>query len=79
MSEYDPYDMAVVGVVVEVRGGTALVDFGGIRREIELGLVDAKKGDLVLVHGGYAIKKINPAKIEENLLSVLNQLNRELD
>ncbi|ABP95089.1 MULTISPECIES: HypC/HybG/HupF family hydrogenase formation chaperone [Metallosphaera] len=79
MSEYDPYDMAIVGLIVEANGETAVVDFGGIRREIELGLVDAKKGDLVLVHGGYAIKKISPDKIEESLLSLLNQLKRDLD
>ncbi|MFP3219001.1 MAG: HypC/HybG/HupF family hydrogenase formation chaperone [Acidianus sp.] len=33
--------------------------FNGIRREVELSLVNAKIGDYVLIHAGYAIKVIN--------------------
>ncbi|BCU68916.1 HypC/HybG/HupF family hydrogenase formation chaperone [Stygiolobus caldivivus] len=65
--EYDPYDMAFVGKVVKKEGENALVNFGGFKRQVSLSLVDAKEGDWVLVHAGYAIKVLKEDEVEEDL------------
>jgi hydrogenase expression/formation protein HypC len=44
------------------------VDFGeGVLREVDVTLVDAKVGDYVLVHAGYAIQKLSPEEAMETL------------
>jgi len=43
--EYDPYHMAFVEKVVKNQGEEGIVDFGGVKRNISLSLVDAKEGD----------------------------------
>ena len=56
--------LAVPGQVAEWRErdplfATAVVDFGGIRRPVSMACVpEAKAGDYVLVHVGYAIQKV---------------------
>lgn len=61
--------LAVPGKVVEVRGDRALVDFGGVRREIMLTLLEkeVKPGEYVLVHTGYAIQVLDREDAEETL------------
>ncbi|MQL56401.1 HypC/HybG/HupF family hydrogenase formation chaperone [Acidianus ambivalens] len=54
--------------------GSAIVDFNGIRREVELGLVNAKIGDYVLVHAGYAIKVINEEDVKDELKNFIKSL-----
>jgi len=52
--------LAVPGLVREVDGLRAKVDFGGITREVELSLLpDTQVDDYVLVHAGYAIEKVD--------------------
>ena len=58
--------LAVPGRVVEVRDGedlrSARVDFGGVVREASLAFVpEAREGDYVLVHVGFAISRIDEA------------------
>ena len=44
---------------------TAQVDFGGVRREVNLACVpEAAPGDYVLVHVGFALSVIDPAEAE---------------
>jgi hydrogenase expression/formation protein HypC len=74
MSDYDPYDMAYLGKVIKINGTTAIVDFNGIKRDVELGLVEVKEGDYVLVHAGYAIRKINKEDIENELKNILSSI-----
>ena len=46
----------------------AIIDLGGVRKEISLGLVeDVGVGDYVIVHVGYAIAKLDPAEAEKTL------------
>ncbi|HTL04170.1 MAG TPA: HypC/HybG/HupF family hydrogenase formation chaperone [Gemmatimonadales bacterium] len=61
--------LGVPGRVVEVRGGVALVDFWGVRRETRLDVVDepVQPGDYILNHVGFAIRKIPAAEIAETL------------
>ncbi|MFH1594661.1 MAG: HypC/HybG/HupF family hydrogenase formation chaperone [Candidatus Omnitrophota bacterium] len=57
-------------------GKTAIVDFGGVQRRISLGILNnAKIGDYVLVHAGFAIGKVS--KLEaENTKRALEELRR---
>ncbi|ADX82237.1 HypC/HybG/HupF family hydrogenase formation chaperone [Saccharolobus islandicus] len=72
--EYDPYDMAHVGKIVEINGDEAKVNFNGITRSIKISLVNANVGDYVLVHAGYAIKVLNPEEVEEDLRDKIKSL-----
>lgn len=45
--------------VVKISEGTAIVDAGGVKREISAELIaDLEPGDYVMVHAGVAIAKI---------------------
>jgi hydrogenase expression/formation protein HypC len=55
-------DVAVAVTVVELLGeGLAVVDTGaGTEEEISVALVDVEVGDIVLVHAGEAIARVDP-------------------
>ncbi|OBY88316.1 hydrogenase formation protein HypC [Pseudomonas sp. AU11447] len=61
--------LAIPARVVELRDNDqALVDLGGIRKEISLALVDgAQLGDYVIVHVGYALGLIDPEEAQRTL------------
>jgi hydrogenase expression/formation protein HypC len=55
-------------VVALVAPDNALIDIGGVRKEISLELVDAVlPGDYVIVHVGYALARLDPAEAERTL------------
>jgi len=67
---------AVPAKVVEIRGDMGIVDFGnGVRREVMLAMVNAKVGDYVLVHAGYAIKVLD----EKSALEILKEFKEILE
>ena len=48
--------------------GYALIDFGGIKKKANVELIkDAKIGDYVMVHVGFAISKVDEKEAQENL------------
>lgn len=52
--------IAVPAEVIEIRDGNiGVVDYGDLKQEVRLDLVDAKVGDFVLVHVGFAIQKLS--------------------
>ncbi len=57
------------GQVVDVAGTRARVDFFGVQREVCLDLVDepVSVGDYVLVHVGFAIRRIPTEEIDQTL------------
>ena len=60
--------LAIPAKVLEVNGNIAKVDFGqGVAREVNVMLVDAKIGEYVLVHAGYAIEKLDEKAAQESL------------
>lgn len=59
--------LAIPARVIEVNGDLAKVDFGGVVREVNVSLVDAKVGDYVLVHAGYAIQVLDEKEARETL------------
>jgi hydrogenase expression/formation protein HypC len=48
--------LATVGRIMSIKDDNAVVDFGGLRHEINIMLVRPKVGDDVLVHAGFAIQ-----------------------
>jgi len=59
--------LAIPARVLEVRGHRAKVDFGGAVREVDVTLVDARPGQYVLVHAGFAIQVLDEREAEEML------------
>jgi hydrogenase expression/formation protein HypC len=61
--------LALPARIVELRSDDlAVIDMGGVRKEISLGLVEnAAVGDWVIVHVGYALQKLDPAEAERTL------------
>lgn len=64
--------------------GNAIVNLGGVRKEISLALVDdAVIGDYVIVHVGYALQKLDRDEAERTLelfaeMGQLDELRSEL-
>ena len=61
--------LAIPARVVEMHDNDqAVIDLGGVRKEISLALVeDVATGDFVIVHVGYALQKVDPAEAERTL------------
>jgi hydrogenase expression/formation protein HypC len=57
-----------VRVVELLEGDSALVDVGGVRKQISLALVeDIAVGDYVILHVGYALQKLDAEEAEKTL------------
>ena len=55
-------------LIVERNGNDAVVESGGVRKNVRLDLLDdVEIGRYVLVHAGYAIEKIETAEALETL------------
>lgn len=60
--------LAVPVRIVSIEGGEAETEIAGVRRRVSLALTpEAKVGDYVLLHTGYAIGVIDEAEAEETL------------
>jgi hydrogenase expression/formation protein HypC len=60
--------LAIPAKVMGLDGDKAKVDFGeNILREVNVSLVEAKVGDYVLVHAGYAIQLVEEKEALETL------------
>ncbi|MDF1498691.1 MAG: HypC/HybG/HupF family hydrogenase formation chaperone [Patescibacteria group bacterium] len=59
--------LAIPGKIKSVNKKTkvALVNFDGIEREVNVSLVEVKKGDFVIVHAGFAIQKLTSRDAKE--------------
>ena len=60
--------LAVPLLIKSIKGKDAEAEIGGVSRPVSLWLTpDARVGDYVLVHTGYAISVLNKAEAEETL------------
>ena len=60
--------LAVPAEVVAVEGLCARVRVGGAEREISLALCEeARVGDFVIVHAGFALHRVDPSEAEATL------------
>jgi hydrogenase expression/formation protein HypC len=52
--------IAVPAEVLEIKeGNIGVVDYGDLRQEVRIDLVDVEVGEFVLVHVGFAISKLS--------------------
>ncbi|MDH4211725.1 MAG: HypC/HybG/HupF family hydrogenase formation chaperone [candidate division WOR-3 bacterium] len=67
--------LGVVGRIDEIKGETAIAEILGVRREISVVLVpEAKIGDYVMIHAGFAINLMDEKdarETEEMIIEVL--------
>lgn len=60
--------VAVPAEVIEIMKHEALVDFGGVKKLVNIDLVyDLKVGDFVLLHAGCAMQKVDKEEAERTL------------
>ena len=57
--------LAVPGRVEKIDEDTAIVDHGGIKKEVNISFVECLVGDYVLVHSGFAIEVVDKDRAEE--------------
>ncbi len=70
--------VAVPSRIVDIEGDTATIDVEGIRRKTSLLLLeDARVGDYVIVHAGYAIHTIDQTEALETLRILREALGKE--
>jgi hydrogenase expression/formation protein HypC len=74
--------LAIPGRVVEIvdeAGGIAKVEVGGVRRNVNVALLDAVRvGDYVLIHVGFALSKVDEHEAT-NTLRLLEELGAYQD
>lgn len=52
--------IAIPAEVLEIKeGNIGVVDYGDLKQEVRLDLVDVEVGEFVLVHVGFAIQKLS--------------------
>ena len=79
--------LAIPGKIVEIvdaENDIAKVEVGGVRRNINIGMLDkedARVGDYVLIHVGFAMSKIDEKEAEDTLrlLEELGSYQDEMD
>jgi hydrogenase expression/formation protein HypC len=61
--------LAIPARVVEINDNDlAIIDLGGVRKDVSLALVDdVKLGDYVIVHVGYALTRLDPDEAAKTL------------
>ena len=61
--------LAIPARVVEINDNNqAIVDLGGVRKDVSLALVeDVAVGDYVIIHVGYALTRLDPEEAEKTL------------
>ncbi len=59
--------LGIPGKVIEINGNYGKVDFGGSFRYVNLSLVEAKVGDYVIVHAGYAIEIVDEEEAKKTI------------
>jgi hydrogenase expression/formation protein HypC len=60
--------LAIPGRITSIDGASASADFGGVSRKVSLDLVpEAREGDFILVHAGFAIQLLDENDARETL------------
>ena len=71
--------LAVPAKIISIEGSIAEVDMAGTRYRASITMTpEAKVGDYVLLHTGYAISMIDPVEAEETmklLVQIANQMS----
>jgi len=57
--------LAIPGKIIKIKNQLAEVDFHGVKKEINISIVDVKIGEYVMVHAGFAIEKMDNEYVKE--------------
>ena len=66
--------LALPGKIISIESDTANIDFGGVVKHANITMVDAKIGDWVVVHAGFAIEIMD----EEEAMKTIELWNEVL-
>lgn len=67
--------LAVPSKIVEINNNVATVDVDGVKRDASLMLLDdAKIGDYVIVHAGFAISKVDEEAARQTIQDMRDML-----
>mgnify|MGYP003394718178 CR=1 FL=1 len=67
--------LAIPMKIKKIEGEFAKVEAGRLIRTINIQMLpDAKEGDYVMVHAGFALEKIDPQKAKETL-KIINEIH----
>ncbi|MGD9730954.1 MAG: HypC/HybG/HupF family hydrogenase formation chaperone [Desulfamplus sp.] len=67
--------LAVPSKIVEINNNVATVDVDGVKRDASLMLLDdAKVGDYVIVHAGFAISKVDEEAARQTIQDMRDML-----
>ena len=64
--------------VISVSGQTATVDFGGVRKDVLVGIKEISPGELVMIHAGVAIGRMSPDDVMANVAIYRDIIEEEL-
>jgi hydrogenase expression/formation protein HypC len=71
--------LAIPGKIINIEGTTSYVEFGSIKRKVDLRLLsDVAIGDYVMVHAGFAIEKLDKEEAIKTL-SLFNDITIPFD
>ena len=71
--------LAVPAKIVELEGDNAVVEIEGVRRSSNVALIeDAKIGDYVLLHAGFAIQKWSEEDVKE-FYDIMNEMDKGME
>ena len=59
--------LAIPGKVIAINGENGDIDFGGVVKNTNLSMVDAKVGDWVVIHAGFAIEVMDEEDAQETI------------
>lgn len=59
--------LAIPGKIIAINGDTGDVDFGGVTKQTNISMVDAKVGDWVVIHAGFAIEVMDEEDAQETI------------
>ncbi len=66
--------LAVPAKLLSVDGGTGIAELGGVKREVGIQFVpEAKQGDYVLLHAGFAIQVVDEVEAKKTM-AILDEL-----
>ncbi len=64
--------------IIGIKGDLAKVETGGLKRTVNIQLLpQARRGDYVIVHAGFAIEKLDKKRAKESL-SLISRIAQEV-
>jgi len=70
--------LAIPGKIIAIEGSTATIDYGGVYKKAStITMPDAQIGEMVMVHAGFIIAKVDPDEARKTL-SVFAELEKAI-